>query len=110
MWDAAAPVLLSCAIVLALFFARFLWTIRGVPSDREKDAGTYGDHFVSVEDDGSVRELTQEEKDYLNTHFLPGDGNRPYIKDRYNQRTPDGKIGGFFLRRRVPRRVAILEA
>lgn len=58
--------------------------------------------YVSVELDGSVRELYEDEKEYLNTKFDPGDGARPYIKSRYSDLTPDGKIQGFMRRRRVP--------
>jgi hypothetical protein len=40
-------------------------------------------HFVYVHDDGSARELTTHEAEYLATAFDPADGGRPYIKTRY---------------------------
>ena len=63
--------------------------------------------FVWVEDDGSARELTPDETEYLGTEFLPGDGARPYIKWRYDTRTPDGRLSGFLERRRLPPHVAV---
>ena len=66
-----------------------------------------GFKYVYVEDDGSVTELTKEDRDYLVQKFHPGDGNRPYIKLNYWQRTPDKKLGGFLRRIRVPWWIAI---
>jgi hypothetical protein len=63
--------------------------------------------YVYVENDGTVRELVFEEKKYLNEEFENTDGNRPYIKSRYNQLTPDKKISGFILRIRVPKNIKI---
>lgn len=63
--------------------------------------------YVYVELDGSVRELYQDEKDYLLEEFHPSDGGRPYIKRNYNQLTPDNKIDGFLERRKVPKEIRI---
>ena len=63
--------------------------------------------YVYVELDGSVRELYQDEKDYLLEEFHPSDGGRPYIKRNYNQLTPDNKIDGFLERRKVPKEISI---
>ncbi|WP_284350401.1 hypothetical protein [Roseisolibacter agri] len=63
--------------------------------------------FVWVEDDGSARELTPDEQEYLGTEFPPGDGARPYIKWRYGARTPDGRLSGFLERRKLPARVVV---
>ncbi|HEX2780002.1 MAG TPA: hypothetical protein VHM30_10910 [Gemmatimonadaceae bacterium] len=59
--------------------------------------------FVWVDDDGSARELTADECRYLATAFEGADGGRPYIKDRYRSRTPDGRLGGYLERRMLPR-------
>jgi hypothetical protein len=67
-----------------------------------------GFEYVSVEDDGTVRELSREEQGYLKEEFSPGDVARPYIKSRYNSRTPDGKIGGYIERKRVPQKIKII--
>lgn len=66
-----------------------------------------GFEYVYVNEDGTVSELNEEDVEYLETEFSPADGARPYIKSRYNQRTPDNKISGFILRRRVPKRIQI---
>ncbi|WP_282163357.1 hypothetical protein [Ulvibacterium marinum] len=59
--------------------------------------------YVYVEEDGTVRELHNDEIEYLNTEFAPSDGARPYIKSRYTQLTPDKKISGFLLRKKIPK-------
>lgn len=64
-----------------------------------------GSDYVYVEDDGSVRDLDPDEVEYLETDFLPNDGGRPYIKGRYRDKTPDGRLGGYLPRRKVPRRL-----
>jgi uncharacterized protein YndB with AHSA1/START domain len=56
------------------------------------------DRFVYMDDDGSTRELTPDESEYLATAFHPVDGNRPYIKASAASRTPDGRLRGFLLR------------
>lgn len=58
--------------------------------------------YVYVENEGTVRELDEEEQEYLNEKFHPNDGARPYIKSHYDQLTPDGKLHGYLPRRRVP--------
>ena len=63
--------------------------------------------YVFVEDDGSVRELDDEETEYLSTDFAGADGARPYVKTRYNSIAPDGKMSGFIDRRRVPMGIEI---
>ncbi len=57
---------------------------------------------VYVEDDGSVRELTDDEKEYVDTKFSPFDSARPYFKAHYEDRLPDGSIRGFLHRDEVP--------
>ena len=61
--------------------------------------------YVYVQNDGSYRELTLDEREYVRTEFLPGDGARPYIKGRYRSRTPTGSLAGFLLRRKLPKEV-----
>src|SRR5579862_5035481 len=52
-----------------------------------------GEALVYVNEDGSVRELTEAEKTYVNTEFSPFDGARPYVKSRYSDRTSWGIQG-----------------
>jgi hypothetical protein len=66
-----------------------------------------GFEFVYVEIDGSVRELDEDEKKYLQEEFHPTDGARPYIKTSYKELTPDNKIWGFIKRKCVPRHIKI---
>lgn len=66
-----------------------------------------GFEYVYVNEDGTVSELNEEDVEYLKTEFSPADGARPYIKSFYKQLTPDKKISGFILRKRVPKRIDI---
>jgi hypothetical protein len=65
------------------------------------------DDFVYVNQDGTARELSSDERDYLETEFPPGDGGRPYIKGTYNDRDGWGSISGFLLRRRLPSSITV---
>ena len=58
--------------------------------------------FVFIADDGSARELSTAEADFLATAFDAGDGGRPYVKPHYDSRTPDGRLLGFLARRELP--------
>ena len=55
-----------------------------------------------VNEDGSVRELTDDEKVYVDTEFSPFDGARPYVKLHYSNRTPFGSLQGYLPRSEVP--------
>lgn len=59
--------------------------------------------YIYVEDDGTYREIDEEERDYLEEKFSPGDGARPYVKFGLYSLTPDRKIGGFLERTKLPR-------
>jgi len=74
-------------------------------SRRPKEEGF---QYVYVNEDGSVRQLSQDEREYLSTEFDPTDGNRPYIKFHFNSKTPDKSISGFIERRQVPAKIRIL--
>jgi len=88
--------------------------LRRIAYAREKTTksnGSYAHKFVWVEDDGTARQLTPDEIEYLNTEFLPGDGARPHIKASYSSRTPDGRIGGFLRKSSLPRHtIAVLKS
>ena len=83
--------------LLCLFFVRNMF-LGAIPLR----ASRKGTKYVSVEKDGSARELTAEEEEYLSTPFQGSDSGRPYIKLNYWQRTPDGKMHGYLRRNRVP--------
>jgi hypothetical protein len=76
-----------------------------IPLETKKEEFEY----VYVENDGTVRELDNEEIEYLKTEFKPSDGARPYIKRSYNQLTPSNKILGFILRNKVPNDIKIIK-
>lgn len=96
--------LIGCFIVgFVLIIGLYFWLPYFIPL-RKREAG-FG--YVYVHDDGSVRELDEEEIAYLQTKFSPADGARPYVKDFYHQLTPGGKRSGFILRRRVPKNIKI---
>ena len=63
--------------------------------------------LVYVNEDASVRELTESEKKYVDTEFLPFDGARPYIKSHDQQRNGWGALQGFLPRDGVPDEVPI---
>lgn len=58
--------------------------------------------FVYVEVDGTARELSIDERAYLETGFDGADGNRPYIKVEYGQRDGWGELSGFLHRSKLP--------
>ena len=62
--------------------------------------------FVYVENSGAYRELSIKDKQYLEEKFYPTDGNRPYVKNRYRSKTPDGKMSGFLKRNKLPKGLA----
>ena len=65
------------------------------------------DDFVYVEEDGSVRDLTPEERAYLNTPFDGADSGRPFIKSSYGSIAPSGARSGFMYRSMVPGHIGI---
>lgn len=102
MWLATA---FMSVLISGIFLMRWL----GRTIDRDMKAGTYANRFIYVNEDGSARALTPDERNYLNTKFYPSDGSRPYVKSRYDQTTPDGRISGFLLKKRLPRRIQVKE-
>jgi len=91
-------------LILLMVFSFVIYNYLKYPPLRKEEPGF---KYVYVEDDGSVREVSKEDEDYLNTPFHPNDGARPYIKLGYKQRTPDGSLSGFIERRKVPKRTNI---
>jgi hypothetical protein len=94
-------------LLLAPVLALWGWWLFLRRSRRSKDRGF---RYVFVNPDGSARELTADEQEYLNTEFSGSDGARPYIKLRYESLTPDGRIIGFLERRQLPARIEIQPA
>ena len=86
-------------LIILLWVGMYIYAYFKWPPLRPKEDGF---KYVHVDHDGSVRELYPEEVEYLSQKFHPADGGRPYVKNAYEEKTPDGRISGFILRRRVP--------
>jgi hypothetical protein len=76
----------------------------------EAEAAALPYPIVYVYQDGTIRELHQTEKQYLETAFSPGDGGRPAVKDTLAQLNGWGDIQGFCLRSGIPANFTILPA
>ena len=94
-------VLLIFAVARLILFA-----VRNRPR-RPRESGF---EYVYIEDNGRVRELSLDEREYLTADYEFGDGNRPYIKSYWEYLTPDGKMRGFIRRRQVPKSISIKPA
>jgi hypothetical protein len=81
------------------------WWATGFHGDGDREH-----RFVYIDEKGASRELTPDERDYLNTKFHGADGARPYIKSRYRERNGHGNLSGFLRRRHLPRRVPVGKA
>jgi hypothetical protein len=66
--------------------------------------------FIYVNADGTARELHPNERQYLETEFLPGDGAAPSVKDSYAERNGWGEITGYLMRSRLPPGTLIQDA
>jgi hypothetical protein len=56
---------------------------------RKKEPGF---KYVKVNYDGTVQELNEEEKEHVSKEYEPGDGDRPFIKSRYNEKDGWGTL------------------
>lgn len=65
------------------------------------------DGFVYVNQDGSIRELSPDEQEFLSHSLHPADGGRPYIKSSHSSQDGWGSVSGFLPRSRVPRSIVI---
>ncbi len=63
--------------------------------------------FVYINQDGTARELSADESDYLSETFDPGDGGRPYIKSDYLSRDGWGSLSGFLPRQKLPPNLSV---
>jgi hypothetical protein len=95
-------ILLILVLILIVLFIKFYF--QNIRPLRPKEKGF---EFVYIENDARIRELDNEEKEYLTKKFHPNDGGRPHIKSKYSQLTPDGKILGFIKRNRIPKNLNI---
>jgi len=87
----------------------FLWITCAIWNHRPRRPHEDGFQYVYINQDGSARELADDERDYLNTEFHGADGARPYVKSRYESKDGWGSISGFIERRKVPARIQIVK-
>jgi hypothetical protein len=100
----ALGIIVILVLAVVMYLAWFFWQTR---PRRPKEEGY---QYVYVEDHGSAREVTADERAYLETEFHPADGARPYIKLRYESLDGGGSIAGFLLRRQFPQNIVIAQA
>ena len=81
---------------------------RAAATETESDQSPYP--FVYVEADCTARELHADERTYLETDFEGGDGARPYIKSKYEQRDGSGDLRGYLRRSKLPAGASIKPA
>lgn len=91
-------------LAVAMLGGSILWFLFQTRPRRKREPGF---EYIYVEDYGSARELDADEMIYLKTEFHGGDGSRPYIKHRYEEITPDGKMHGYLRRRQLPKKIKI---
>jgi hypothetical protein len=63
--------------------------------------------LVRITFDGLAQELTDDQKEYVDTPFAPADGNRPYVKSSFDEKNGWGRLDGYLLRKDVPDGVTI---
>lgn len=85
----------------------FLKKLFSGKSGTSESSGTTGFPYVYVNQDGSVRELSQNEQKYLSTEFQGADGGRPYVKPQYETKDGWGSQSGYLQRHLLPKHLAI---
>ena len=95
--------IIGSIIGIVLLIWIYLYLRYGIPL-RPKEEGF---KYVYIENDGTVRELYDDEIEYMSETFDPRDSGRPYIKSRYGSLGYSKEISGMIARRRVPKTVII---
>lgn len=67
-------------------------------------------NYVHIEADGSARELDEHEQRHIEQRYHYADGDRPYVKQTYDQRTPDDRIWGYLDRSALPEGMTVVSA
>ena len=88
-------------LAIAVYFIWFNWQTR--PRRLKED----GYRYIFVEDDGSAREITINERHFFEIELSPFDGSRPYVKIRYESLNGYGGLSGFLPRRQLPKGIPI---
>lgn len=97
-----SPIFSIVAAFVVVLILKAVW--KGRPRMPHEE----GFRYVYINQDGSARELTESEQEYLETDFEGGDSGRPYVKSSYGSKDGWGSISGFIERRKVPSSVPIV--
>lgn len=100
----ASVVVVLIGLPLLAIVAYVVWVSWQTRSRRPREDGY---EYVYVEDNGLARKVTADEREYLETEFLPADRARPYIKLRYESLDGWGGISGYLRRRQLPTSIKI---
>jgi hypothetical protein len=73
----------------------------------ESDAKQKPYPYVWVDVQGGVRELSENERAFLETPFSAGDGGRPAVKSSYRSKNGWGNYSGFCKRSYIPEDIDI---
>jgi len=101
LWNILGIAVVAIITAIGAFAGWYAWM------NRSKRPKTSGFEYVMVSEDGSAREVSEDERNYLEEEFSPADGARPYIKFRYESLDGRGSLEGFILRRQVPSSIPI---
>jgi hypothetical protein len=104
--DVSKRTAVLAAVAVMLVGLGTVWAFRL----RRRRPAEKGFRYVHVEEHGGARELTAEERAYLEQEQHPADGGRPYIKRWYGSRTPDHGLAGYLRRDRLPPEIRIRPA
>jgi hypothetical protein len=88
-------------LAVAVYFIWVTWQTR--PRRPKED----GYRYIFVEDNGTAREVTSDEREFLEMDFDPFDGARPYIKTCYATLNGYGGLSGYLPRRQLPENIPI---
>lgn len=66
--------------------------------------------IVFVSEEGKVYELEEGDRRYMEEPFHPGDGARPYVKSRYDEKNGWGNLRGFLRRSDLPKGIEVAPA
>lgn len=63
--------------------------------------------IVLVTEEGTVQELEEGDRRYMEEFFHPADGARPYVKSCYDEKNGWGNLRGFLQRTAVPKHISV---